>query len=123
MALAMGNLVTGAPVNYVVTVPGKNVPLLKAAFCEVFISFIMITMMLNTAANASLRKYTRIFAALLVFANVVIAGPVSGFGMNPARSFASALPAHTWTAFWIYIFCPLAGMLGACEVFITIKKK
>ena len=122
MALLMGNLLTTAPVNYVVTVPGKNVPLMKAAFCEVFISFIMITMILNTSANNRLKKYTRVFAAILVFTNVVIAGPVSGFGMNPSRSFASALPAHNFTAFWIYVFCPLAGMLGACELFIFIDK-
>jgi aquaporin Z len=122
MVLLMGNLLTTAPVNYVVTVPGKNVPLSKAAFCEVFISFIMITMILNTSANNRLKKYTRIFAATLVFTNVVIAGPVSGFGMNPARSLASALPAHNFTAFWVYIICPLAGMLGACELFIFIDK-
>ncbi|MGG9961935.1 aquaporin [Ferruginibacter sp. SUN106] len=123
MVLLMGNVLTAPPVNYVVTVPGKNVPLLKAAFCEVFISFIMITMVLNTSANDKFKKYTRVFAAILVFINVVIAGPISGFGMNPARSFASAFPAHHFTAFWIYIFCPLAGMLGACEVFITTRNK
>ncbi len=83
----------------------------------------MITMILNTTANEKLKKYTRLFAAVLVFANVMLAGPISGFGMNPARSFASALPAHTWTSFWIYIICPLAGMLGACEIFIAIKKR
>jgi len=123
MALLMGNLLTTAPVNYVVTVPGKNVPLMKAAFCELFISFIMITMILNTSANDKLKKYTRVFAAILVFTNVVIAGPISGFGMNPSRSLASALPAHNFTAFWIYVFCPLAGMLGACEVYITTRNK
>ena len=123
MALLMGNLLSTAPVNYVVTVPGKNVPLMKAAFCELFISFIMITMILNTSANDKLKKYTRVFAAILVFTNVVIAGPISGFGMNPSRSLASALPAHNFTAFWIYVFCPLAGMLGACEVYITTRNK
>ena len=122
MALFMGNLLTTAPVNYVVTVPGRNVPLLKAAFCELFISFIMITMVLNTSANDRMKKYTRVFAAILVFTNVVIAGPISGFGMNPSRSFASALPAHNFTAFWIYVFCPLAGMLGACELYIFVDK-
>jgi aquaporin Z len=47
---------------------------------------------------------------------VTFVGPISGFGMNPARSFASALPAHIWTAFWIYLFMPFAGMLGAVEI-------
>jgi aquaporin Z len=123
MAFLLGNTLTASPVNYVVTVPGKNVPLVKAAFCEIFISFIMVTMILNTSVHDKLKKYTRLFAAILVAGNVILAGPVSGFGMNPARSFASAFPAHTWTAFWIYIICPLAGMFGACEIFIAVKNR
>ena len=53
---------------------------------------------------------------------VIVAGPISGFGMNPARSFASAFPAHIYTAFWIYIVVPFAGMLSAAEFFLLIKK-
>ena len=54
---------------------------------------------------------------------VIIAGPISGFGMNPARSFASAFPAHTYTAFWIYMIIPFAGMLSAAEFFLFVKKE
>jgi aquaporin Z len=43
--------------------------------------------------------------------------------MNPARSFASALPAGIWTSFWIYLFIPFAGMLLAAEVFLFSQKK
>lgn len=123
MELILGKTLSDPPVNYVVTIPGKNISLIKATCYELAISFIMITMVLHTSANNSLNKYTRLFAAILVFTNVVVAGPVSGFGMNPARSFASALPAHNFTAFWIYLFCPLVGMLGACELFIALKKR
>jgi hypothetical protein len=52
---------------------------------------------------------------------VIVAGPISGFGMNPARSFASALPAHTWNSFWIYLVVPIAGMLSATELFLAIQ--
>ncbi len=122
MAWVMGSWLTQAPVNYVVTVPGKNVPPIKAAFCELFISFIMITMVLNTSASEGLKKFTKIFAAFLVCLNIIIAGPISGFGMNPARSFASALPAHIWANFWIYLLCPIIGMLGAAELFLFMQK-
>ena len=36
--------------------------------------------------------------------------------LNPARTLASALPAETWTAFWVYLTAPLAGMLLAAEL-------
>ncbi|HEY2649695.1 MAG TPA: aquaporin, partial [Puia sp.] len=70
-----------------------------------------------------LKKYSRIFAGILVCLFVIIAGPVSGFGMNPARSFSSALPSNVWTSFWIYLFMPLAGMMGAAEVYLLVRKR
>jgi aquaporin Z len=41
--------------------------------------------------------------------------------MNPARSFASAVPAHAFTALWIYFTAPLIGMLAAAEAYVRIK--
>ena len=69
-----------------------------------------------------MKKYTRIFAGCFVCGYVIIAAPVSGFGMNPARSFASAFPAHIYTAFWIYMIIPFAGMLSAAEFFLFVQK-
>ncbi len=120
MQLLMGNILTQPPVNSVVTVPGANA-VAPAMIAEFIIAFITMTMVLFTSANDKLKKYTRIFAGCLVCTWVIVAGPISGFGMNPARSFASALPAHIWTSFWIYLFVPFAGMLTAAEFFLYIK--
>lgn len=121
MQWLMGSILTDAPINSAVTVPGKmgTVP---ALFTEFIIAFITMTMVLITSTNERLKKYTRIIAACFVCCWVIIAGPVSGFGMNPARTFASALPAHVWTAFWLYMVIPIAGMLAAAEFFLTMKK-
>jgi len=73
--------------------------------------------------HKKLKKYSCIFAGCLVCTWVIVAGPVSGFGMNPARSLASALPANIWTAFWIYLLAPFAGMLLAAEVYLFVESK
>jgi len=122
MAMLMGSSLTSEPVNYVATVPGKY-GVLPAAIMEFIIAFIMITMVLFTSADERLKKYTRVIAACFVCANVIIAGPISGFGMNPARTFASAAPAHIYTAFWIYMIIPFAGMLTAAEFFLLTQKQ
>jgi len=54
---------------------------------------------------------------------VIFAGPVSGFGMNPARSFASAFLSGIWNSFWIYLLIPVAGMFTAAEVFLLSQRK
>src|SRR6266542_1610051 len=64
----------------------------------VIIAVIMMTMVLFTSEHTTLKKYTRIFSGCFVCIYVIIGGPISGFGMNPARSLASAFPAHTYTA-------------------------
>src|SRR5207237_9046793 len=95
---------------------------LPAFLTEFAIAFIMITMVLFTSSNAILNKYTRFIAGCFVSLYVIFAGPVSGFGMNPARTFASAFPAHNYTAFWIYLIVPVAGMLAAAEFFLFYSK-
>jgi len=120
MQLILGGKLVLPPVNSVATVPvaGK----LPALITEFLIAFVTMMMVMFTSHHEKLKNYTRIFAGCLVCTWVIVAGPISGFGMNPARSFASALPANIWTAFWIYLFIPVAGMLSATEIFLLVQK-
>ena len=121
MQWLMGSVLSEPPVNSATTVPGKY-GVAIAAIAEFIIAFITMSMVLFTSNNNKLKNYTRIFAGCLVCTWVIVAGPVSGFGMNPARSFASALPAGIWTAFWIYLFIPFAGMLAAAEFYLFVLR-
>jgi aquaporin Z len=105
---------TQPPVSYVVTVPG---PLGDApAFTgELVIAMILMTMILIVSNRPSIARYTGIFAGFLIASFVSLEAPLSGFGMNPARTFASALPSGIWTAIWIYLVAPPLGMLIVAE--------
>jgi len=122
MQQLMGSILISAPVQSAVTIPGKF-GISWALITELIIAFITMTMVLLTSNNNKLKRYTRVFAGCLVCTWVIVAGPVSGFGMNPARSFASALPANIWTAFWIYLFVPFAGMLLAAEFYLCVERR
>jgi aquaporin Z len=122
LSFLLGHLLADEPVHYAVTVPGKF-GIAAAAITEGIIAFIMISMVLFSSASEKLKKNTRLMAAALVCLNVIFAGPFSGFGMNPARTLASAIPAHTFTALWIYLLVPVTGMLAAAEYFLFIQNK
>jgi aquaporin Z len=122
MQALMGSLLTDSPVQSAVTVPGKP-GAGWALITEFIIAFVTMVMVLFTSHQKKMKQYTRLFSGILVCCWVIVAGPVSGFGMNPARSFASALPAGIWTSFWIYLIIPLAGMLSAAELFLFIQRK
>lgn len=122
MRTLMGELLTADPVHTVATVPGRY-GVIPALVAELLIAFVTMSMVLFTSQYEKWRRYTRIVAACLVCTWVIVAGPVSGFGMNPARSLASAIPSGTWTSFWIYLLAPFAGMLLAAELFLFSARK
>jgi aquaporin Z len=121
MQWLMGRILIEPPVNSAITIPGKA-GIWWAMVTELLIAIITMSMVLFTSEHERLKKFTRIIAGCLVCTWVIVAGPVSGFGMNPARSFASALPAGIWTAFWIYLLAPFTGMLLAAELHLHIEK-
>ena len=107
-------------VHYVVTTPGKAGT--GVAFvAEIGITFILMTVILNVSNNMRLHKFTGLCAGALVATYITLEAPISGMSMNPARSFASAVPAHHWAALWIYFIAPLIGMLAAAEVYMWMK--
>jgi len=109
----LGDAFAAAPVAYVATVPGPGGQWL-AFVAELLISAGMMFMVLTVTSHARLASRTGWFAGALVAAYITVEGPLSGMSMNPARSFASALPGGLWTGFWIYILAPVLGMqLGA----------
>lgn len=119
-AAAIGRAIEHPAVNYVVTVPGS--PGLPVAFiAELLISFGLMLTVLFVSNHRALNVFTGLTAGCLVATYISIEAPFSGMSMNPARSFASALPAGIWTAFWIYLTAPLIGMFLAAEVYTRVN--
>lgn len=116
VALLLGQVFTQPPVNYIVTVPG-TLGWVVALLGELVIAFVMMLTVLLASNNKQLNRFTGLFVGFLVVVYIYFEAPISGFGMNPARSFASAFPAQIWTAFWLYMIVPPLGMLLASEVY------
>jgi aquaporin Z len=120
MAALLGPHLADPPVHYVATVPGNGGG--AAAFLgEVAISFFLMLVILFVSNHARWARYTGLCAGVLVAAYIAFEAPISGMSMNPARTFASALPAMTWTEFWLYLVAPPLGMLLAAEVNAQVR--
>lgn len=116
-AKAIGMAIEHPTVNYVVTVPGFEGA--GVAFvAEACISFGLMLVVLVVSNHPRLNAWTGVFAGALVAFYIATEAPLSGMSMNPARSFASAIPAHLWTDFWVYLTAPLLGMLLAAECYV-----
>lgn len=122
MSLLLGDAFTNNPVNYVVTAPVKDGSV-NAFVVEVVIAFCMMTMILITSSHRRLNSYTGVIAGFFVMGYVVLAGPVSGFSMNPARTIASAIPAWSFQSFWIYMTAPFIGMFSSALLYKILKRE
>lgn len=120
VAAGLRSLFTTPPVNYVVTVPGEWGGVI-AFGVEFLMAFGLMMMVLTTSNTQRLANYTGIFAGIMIACYITVAAPISGMSINPARTFASALPSQIWTAFWIYYFAPPLAMLTAAEVYKRIS--
>ncbi len=120
-AMLLRPWIAAPQVDYAVTVPGIGGP--AAAFAaETFMAALLMITVLVTSNRPRLAKYTTWLVGLLIACYIVLFAPVSGFSINPARTFGSAVFARVWTAVWIYFAAPLLGMLGAAEVYVRVSE-
>src|SRR5262252_3781627 len=89
-----------------------------AFLAEVVISFLQMSLVLRCSNSPHLAHFTGLFAGVMVATYISLEAPYSGMSMNPARTFASALPAQLWTALWVYFTAPPLGMLVAAELYV-----
>jgi aquaporin Z len=119
-AWVLGMAFTQPPVNYVATIPGPAGD--WAAFGgELTISVMIMAMILYVSNRPAIARFTGVLAGLLIASFVEFEAPLSGFGMNPARTLASALPSGIWTGFWIYIAAAPLGMLLAAQGYLSVE--
>ncbi len=121
VAAVFGAAFTGPPVNYIATVPGM-VGTASAFAAEFLIAGLLMWVVLTASSSPRLAPYTGLFAGGLVCLYIAFEAPLSGMSMNPARSFASALPGHIWTDFWIYLTAPVLGMQAAAAAFLATHR-
>jgi aquaporin Z len=102
-------------VDFVVTRPGPAGTGVAFA-AELAIAFVLFSVVLRVMASPRRAALTSWAAGLLLASYITFESPLSGTSMNPARTLGSALFAHDFRAFWIYVAAPPLAMLAAVEL-------
>ena len=116
----LGMIAADPSVRYAATTPGPLGPL-PAFAAETLISFLLMLIVLVVSNHRRLARLTGVCAGVLVAVYITFEAPISGMSMNPARTLASALPAHIFSDLWIYFLAPPLGMLLAAQSFIGLR--
>jgi aquaporin Z len=100
-----GHITAGG--NYPISGPGGE---WKSFVMEIVLTFILVTVILNTATGYRSIGHN---AALAVGGTIALLGlfasPISGASMNPGRSLGPDIVGGKFTGWWIYILGPLIG--------------
>jgi aquaporin Z len=105
-------------VSYAITKPGEAGVWVALGF-ETLLAFTMFITVL-IVSNSKLRAYTPFFVGTWIITFITLEAPISGMSINPARTLASAIPANQYSAIWVYLVGPIAGMMLAAVVYREI---
>ncbi len=112
----LGGVIAHASVHHVATRPGRLG--VRAAFIAEFVmTFALLLIVLTLSNQAATARVTGLAAGALVAIYILVAGPISGMSMNPARSLASAIFERSYRGLWVYFVAPPLGMLSAGGAF------
>jgi aquaporin Z len=104
-------------VHYVVTVPGEYGSAI-AFVAEFLLSAVLMGIVLFATNHRSLVRFNPLLVALITVFYYGLCWSISGFSVNPARSFSSAFFAWIWQGIWIYFAAPSLGMLAAAVIYL-----
>jgi aquaporin Z len=113
----LGLSLSSEPVHYVVTVPG-GYGSATAFLAEFLLSGLLMGVVLFATNHRVLARFSPLLVAAVTVFYYAICSSISGFSVNPARSFSSAMFAWVWWGIWIYFVAPCLGMLAAAALYI-----
>eukprot|EP00798_Chlamydomonas_sp_ICE-L_P006672 gene6672-3337_t len=102
--------------------------IVQGFFLEFFGTALLVFVVFNVAVDKHGSKFTHRFTPMVIGFTVFLAHlvliPMTGCGINPARSFATAAVSGLWKDHWLYWVAPMTGgPVGASMQFFMFQYK
>jgi MIP family channel proteins len=110
----------GDAVHYGVPSIMAGIGVSQAFILEFVLTFLLVTSVWGTAVDERGPKIGGFGIGLTVFAGILVAGPITGAALNPARAFGAALVSGTWGHQWLYWAAPMLGGAAAARVYKSV---
>jgi len=89
---------------------------------EIITTFYLMFVISGVATdNRAIGELAGLAVGATILLNVLIAGPVSGASMNPARSVGPALVSGQYRSIWVYLVGPVAGAVAGAWAYNLIR--
>jgi len=109
----------GRATNYGATqVSGLLGGAFQGAIVEGIGTFVLVLVILSAVySEKSFKEWAPLAIGMTLGFAVMVIGPLTGAGLNPARWFGPALVGSEWGDVWPYVAGPIVGALAACGVY------
>ena len=94
-----------------VTLPAISLD--RAFFLEVLLTYVLMVVILWVSQDVLTQAWTGVAVGGTVLLEALVAGPLTGASMNPARSLGPALVGGVYEAWWLYVVAPILGAVLA----------
>ena len=124
-ALLLAAIPDAADTNLGAHALGPDVSVGMALIMEVIVTFALVFVIFATAVDSrGIGTMAPLAIGLTVAIDHLLAVPITGASMNPARSFGPALVSGSWADHWIYWIGPLLGgvLAGLLYQFVFINR-
>jgi MIP family channel proteins len=95
--------------NLGMTLPAPSVSVVQAIVIEAVLTFFLVTAVFGSAVAGRNGNAAGLAIGLVLGMDILMAGPLTGGSMNPARSFGPALAMGNFTDLYVYFIGPLLG--------------
>ena len=89
-------------------------------FLEAILTFLLVFAVWGTAVDERAPKIGGFGIGLTVCADILMAGPLTGDSMNPARTFGPAVASGHWSNHLVYWIGPLLGAAAAAILYNSV---
>lgn len=84
----------------------------------IFTLSLLMGIVLFATNHRNLARFSPFCVALITVFYYGLCSSISGFSVNPARTFSSTFVAWIWKGIWIFFIAPLLGMLVAAAIYL-----
>jgi MIP family channel proteins len=100
------------------TAPAAGVSAGRVLAAEAVVTFVLVLVVVAAATDTRVpRGIAAIAIGAALAVAIVISGPVSGAGVNPARAIGPMILAGRFSDWWAYLTAPLAGGVAAVALY------
>ncbi len=96
---------------------GPTADPIKAAIVEAVITFFLVCAVFGTGVSGRNGNAVGVAIGFVLSMGILMAGPLTGGSMNPARTFGPALATGDFSYLWIYLVGPLVGAAAAAILY------